>query len=58
MKGLLKRNKKTFIFMTSLLLFLIGADSAWDTLSYFKAPNDYYILKVLLSNGKYIGRGE
>ena len=24
MKGLLKRNKKTFIFMTSLLLFLIG----------------------------------
>lgn len=35
-----------------------SADSAWDTLSYFKAPNDYYILKVLLSNGKYIGRGE
>lgn len=34
-----------------------SVDSAWDTLSHFKSPNDYYILEILLLNGKYVGRG-
>lgn len=46
MKGLLKRNKKTFIFMTSLLLFLIGAGVIQEIVKNLKPFEDVPVVLV------------
>ena len=46
MKGLLKRNKKTFIFMTSLLLFLIGAGVIQEIVKNLKPFEDVPVVSV------------
>lgn len=46
MKGLLKRNKKTFIFMTSLLLFLIGAGVIQEIVRNLKPFEDVPVVSV------------
>lgn len=46
MKGLLKRNKKTFIFITSLLLFLIGAGVIQEVVKNLKPFEDVPVVSV------------
>ena len=46
MKGLLKRNKKTFIFMTSLLLFLIGVGVIQEIVKNLKPFEDVPVVSV------------
>lgn len=46
MKGLLKRNKKTFIFITSLLLFLIGAGVIQEIVKNLKPFEDVPVVSV------------
>ena len=46
MKGLLKRNKKTFIFMTSLLLFLICAGVIQEIVKNLKPFEDVPVVSV------------
>ena len=46
MKGLLKRNEKTFIFMTSLLLFLIGAGVIQEIVKNLKPFEDVPVVSV------------
>ena len=46
MKGLLKRNKKTFIFMTSLLLLLIGAGVIQEIVKNLKPFEDVPVVSV------------
>lgn len=46
MKGLLKRNKKIFIFMTSLLLFLIGAGVIQEIVKNLKPFEDVPVVSV------------
>lgn len=45
-KELLKRNKKTFIFMTSLLLFLIGAGVIQEIVKNLKPFEDVPVVSV------------
>lgn len=46
MKGLLKRNKKTLIFITSLLLFLIGAGVIQEIVKNLKPFEDVPVVSV------------
>ena len=52
MKGLLKRNKKTFIFMTSLLLFLIGAGVIQEIVKNLKPFEDVPVVSVETKDDK------